>query len=142
MPFSMTNEMMRSIIMDHYAHPNNKRTPKGEGYKQIHMHSDNCIDDINVYIKVENNIVTDACFDGVGCTIATSSTDILCDLAVGKTVEETLKIIEEYDRMMKEESYDEDLLEEAGAFKNTSKQAARIRCATIGFRGVEALLKE
>lgn len=143
MPFSMTNEMMRSIIMDHYSHPNNKKTPNNvEEYKKIHMHSDNCIDDINVYVKVKDNIVIDACFDGVGCTIATASTDILCDLIVNKTIEETLEIIKQYDQMMREEPYDEDILEEAGAFKNTSKQAARIRCATIGYRAVEALLKE
>ena len=44
--------------------------------------------------------------------------------------------------MLHEEPYDEDLLEEANAFRNTSKQAARIRCATIGVRAVETIIKE
>lgn len=136
------NQMMRSIIMDHYANPQNKHEPKDDTYRKIHMHSDNCIDDIDVFVKFENNKVVDACFTGVGCTISTSSTDILCDLIIGKSEEETSYIIDQYNKMLHEEPYDEDALEEANAFVNTSKQAARIRCATIGYRAVESLLKE
>lgn len=142
MPISMTNDMMRSIIMDHYANPLNKHDPLDDTYKSIHMHSDNCIDDINVFIKLENNIVVDACFNGIGCTISTASTDILCDLVKGKEEDEVGFIIEQYMLMMEEKPYDEDALEEACAFKNTSKQAARIKCATIGFRAIKEILEE
>ena len=44
--------------------------------------------------------------------------------------------------MIHEEPYDEDLLEEANAFKNTSKQASRIRCATIGWNGVNEIINK
>ena len=134
--------MMRSIIYDHSSNPQNKRVPEKEGYEKIHMHSDNCIDDIDVYLKMENNKVIDACFEGVGCTISTASTDIICDLLIGKTKEEADYILKQYDNMLHEEHYDEDALEEANAFSKTSKQAARIRCATIGSRAMEELLKE
>lgn len=139
---TLTNEMMRSIIMDHSSKPNNKHNPPNDGYLMMHMHSDNCIDDINVYLLVENNIVTDACFEGVACTISMSSTDILCDLIKGKTKEEALYMIDQYHRMMHEEAFDEEILDEANAFVNTSKQAARIRCATIGWNAAENMLKE
>ena len=137
----LTNEMMRAIIMDHYSSPLHKHDPEGDGYLKIHMHSDNCIDDIDVFLLSEDGVIKDACFNGIGCTISTSSTDILCELIIGKSEDEALKIIEEYNHMLHEEPYDEDLLEEANAFKNTSKQAARIRCATIGFRAVEEIIK-
>ena len=138
----LTNEMMRAIIYDHSSNPQNKREPNGEGYEKIHMHSDNCIDDIDVYVLFDGDIVKDACFTGIGCTISTSSTDILCELIIGKSKTEALEIIDNYNHMLHEEPYDEDLLDEANAFKNTSKQAARIRCATIGFRAVESIIKE
>ena len=41
-----------------------------------------------------------------------------------------------------EKDYDEDKLEEAIAFKNTHKQANRIKCATIGWNALEKLLEE
>ena len=142
MPFSMTNDMMRAIIMDHYSNPTHKHQPSKEGYKKIHMHSDNCIDDMDIYILVENGKVIDACFDGVGCTIATSSTDIMCELLINKSIEDAMYIVEQYNNMIYERPFDEDVLEEAVVFINTSKQASRIRCATIGYRAMEELLKE
>ena len=41
-----------------------------------------------------------------------------------------------------EEPFDEDVLEEAIVFINTSKQAARIRCATIGWNAAKEVLKD
>lgn len=142
MPFSMTNDMMRSIIMDHYSNPTHKHLPLNDSYKKIHMHSDNCIDDMDIFLLIENDIVKDACFDGVGCTIATSSTDIMCELLIGKTSKEASYIVEQYNNMIYERPFDEEVLEEAIVFINTSKQASRIRCATIGYRAMEELLKE
>lgn len=138
---TLTNDMMRSIIMDHYSNPTNKHEPNSDKFEKIHMHSDNCIDDLNIFLLVENNIVKDACFEGVACTISTASTDIMCDLLKGKNIEEAKNIIKQYDNMIHEQPFDEEVLEEAIVFINTSKQAARIRCATIGWNAADAILK-
>lgn len=137
---TLTNEMMREIILDHYSHPQNKTTP-GSEYESIHMSSDNCIDDINVYVKINDNVIEDCLWDGVACAISTASTDIMCDLVKGLDKDKALYIIENYLKMIHEEPYDESCLSEANAFQNTSKQAARIRCATIGFNGLKELIK-
>ena len=142
MPISLTNEMMRSIIMDHSSHPTNKHLPNSDGYDKVHMHSDNCIDDLDIYLKLDNNKVIDACFEGVACTISLSSTDIMCDLIKGKTKEEAVHMIEQYNHMMHEEPFDEEVLEDALVFINTSKQAARIRCATIGWNAASIILED
>ena len=139
---TLTNEMMRAIIMDHYSNPVNKKQPPRDGYEKVHMHSDNCIDDIDVFLLVENGVVIDACFDGVACAISTSSTDIMCDLLKGKDVERAKYIIDQYHHMIHEEEFDESVLEESLAFINTSKQAARIRCATIGWNAADEILKD
>ena len=138
---TLTNDMMRSIIMDHYSNPTNKHEPNSDKFEKIHTHSDNCIDDLNIFLLVENNIVKDACFEGVACTISTASTDIMCDLLKGKNIEEAKNIIKQYDNMIHEQPFDEEVLEEAIVFINTSKQAARIRCATIGWNAADMILK-
>lgn len=140
--FDLTPEMMREIIMDHYSSPRHKVGPEGEGYRSIHSSSVNCIDDIEFFIKEENGKVVDACWTGVACAISTSSTDILCDLLIGKSKEEAENIIEQYHHMIHEEEYDSSVLEEALAFQNTSKQAARIHCATIGWDAAKKILEE
>ena len=142
MPIFMTNEMMRQIIMDHYSSPQNKHQPPKEGYEKMHMHSDNCIDDLDIFLLIKDNTIIDACFDGVACTISTSSTDIMCDLLRDKDIKEGKYIIEQFQHMIHEEEYDQAVLDEAIVFINTSKQAARIRCATIGWNAAEEILKD
>jgi nitrogen fixation NifU-like protein len=142
MPILMTSAMMRQIIMDHYSNPQNKHQPPKEGYEKVHMHSDNCIDDLDIFLLVKDGKIIDACFDGVACTISTSSTDIMCDLLKDKDIEEGRNIIEQFQHMIHEEKFDEGVLEEAIVFINTSKQAARIRCATIGWNAADEILKD
>ncbi len=141
MPISLNPQMMRSIIMDHYENPQYKREPMDNSYKSIHMDSTNCVDDILVYVKEENGKIVDTCFTGVACTISTASTDIMCSLMIGKSVEEAEYILKQYMNMIHEENYDESVLDEAIVFMNTSKQAARIKCATIGWDGLDQILK-
>lgn len=138
---TLTNDMMRSIIMDHYSNPIHKHQPNGDGFIKVHMHSDNCIDDLDIFLKLDNNKVIDACFDGVACTISTASTDIMCDLLINKDYKEAKNIIKQYDNMIHEEPFDEEVLDEAIVFINTSKQAARIRCAMIGWNAADQILK-
>lgn len=141
--FELTPMMMREIIMDHYSSPRHKLTPKGEGYVSLHSSSVNCIDDIDVFLKMDDaGKVVDASWNGVACAISTASSDILCDLVVGKDEKEAEYLIDQYRKMIHEEPYDSSVLEEALAFMNTGKQAARIHCATIGWDAVEELLKE
>ena len=141
MPISINPQMMREIIMDHYNNPLHKNVPQNlEGYKKIGMDSDSCIDDITIYIKIEDDKIIDACFEGVACTISTSSTDILCDLIIGKSVKDALYIVEQYKNMIYEKDFDDSVLDELIVFINTHKQAARIKCATLGPSGVEDII--
>lgn len=140
---TLTDEMKREIILDHYKNPSNKiENPiEDKDYKKIRMDSDSCIDDITIYLKIENNIIKDAFFNGIGCAISTASTDILCDLVKGKKEQEALNIIENYHNMLHELPYDEEVLEELNAFSNTYKQAARIKCASIGSVGIDKIIE-
>lgn len=138
----MDKEIKREIMLDHYQNPNNKQTINDERYRSVHNASDSCIDDITVYMFIEDGIIKDTKFDGVGCTICTASTDIMCDLVTGKSLDEAKSIINEYYNMINESPYDEDKLDEANAFDTLYQQANRIKCGTIGIHTIEDLIKE
>lgn len=138
----MNKEIKREIMLDHYSNPNNKQKIEDSKYKSIHNASESCIDDITVYMYVEDNIIKDVKFDGVGCTICTASTDIMCDLVLNKSLNEAKEIINEYYKMVDEKSFNEDVLEEANAFDTLYQQANRIKCGTIGIHAIEDLIKE
>ncbi len=134
--------VLREIIMDHYQYPHNKKLRDGEKYKKIHMASESCIDDIYVQADIEDGVINDIAFTGEACTISTASTSIMTDLLKGKTIEEANKIIDNYIAMTNGEPYDEELLGEAICMSGVSKQANRIKCATIGWHGIEKLIAE
>ena len=134
--------ILREIIMDHYQNPRNHGIVDEEGYKKVNMNSETCIDNIDVEVKMNNDIIEDIRFDGEACAISTASTSIMTELVKGKSVEEAKAIHQQYMNMIFEKDYDEDLLEEAIAFKNTHKQANRIKCATIGWKAMEEMIAE
>ena len=135
-------QLMRDIIMDHYEYPRNHSLVEDTKYISKHMDSDSCIDDITVQADIENDVIKDIRFDGVACTISTSSTSIMTELVLGKTLDEAREIVKNYFAMIDEEDFDDDLLEEAIAFKNVGKQANRINCATIGWKALRQMLEE
>ena len=141
MPISISPQMMREIIMDHYNNPINKKVPSDlTDYKSIRMDSDSCIDDITIYLKIVGDKIVDASFDGVACTISTASTDILCELIKEKSTKDALYIVEQYKNMIYEKEFDDSVLDELIVFINTHKQAARIKCATLGSNGIEYII--
>jgi nitrogen fixation NifU-like protein len=77
-----------------------------------------------------------------GATATLVVTSIMTELLLGKTEAEALYIIEQYLAMIHEKKYDDSVLGEAIVFMNTHKQAARIKCATLGFIGAKSLLEE
>lgn len=138
----MDKEIKREIMLDHYSNPNNKEVISDDRYKSVHNASESCIDDITVYMLAEDGVIKDLKFDGVGCTICTSSTDIMCDLLIGKTFTEAKIILDEYYNMVDEKQFNEDVLEEANAFDTLYQQANRIKCGTIGIHAISDLIKE
>ena len=142
MPSLDNPTILREIIMDHYQYPRNHKLTEDDSYKKRHMASDSCIDDITVQSKIEDGIVKDICFDGVACTIATSSTSIMSEMLIGKDVQEAMKLVENYFNMVEEKDYDEDLLEEAIAFRNVSNMPARVKCALLAWHTIEDILNK
>ena len=135
-----SDDIKRTILLEHYQNPHNKGLVEDDSYHLVHNASDSCIDDIKVQMLIEDGIIKDVRFDGVGCTICFASTSIISDLIKGKSKEEALHIIGEYFNMIDEKEYDEDLLEEANAFNTLSKQANRIKCGTIGVKAMKELI--
>lgn len=141
---SMLNDptVLRSLIMDHYQYPHHHSLSEDMKYRKVHMASDSCIDDITVQSDIEDGVIKDIRFDGVACTISTASTSIMTELLRNKTIEEAKVIIENYKAMIDGKDYDPSILEEAVAMKNVYKQANRIKCATIGWKAMEQMIKE
>ena len=137
----MDKDLKRSIILDNYQNPNNKHT-SDSSYVKINTRNVSCIDNLDIYLKIKNNIIEDISFEGEACVISISSTNILTNLLIGKTREEGIYIIDNYLKMINEEEYDSEVLKELLVFDDTSKQPSRIKCATLSASGIKNFLEK
>ena len=78
-------------ILYRYKNPNNFGRIENP---DAHFKDSNplCGDEVEVFLRIENNTIEDMKFIGAGCSISKASTDILADYLIGKEVEEVLEI--------------------------------------------------
>ena len=136
----MNEELRKEIIMEHYQNPINKYDTQDDSYSKINTKNGSCIDDLNIYIKIDNNVIKDITFNGEACAISISSTSIMIKNLIGKTLEEALVYIDNFENMVNEKEYDENLLNEGLAYCEIYKQNNRKNCATLPYRGIKKIL--
>ena len=139
----MDNDMKRSIILDNYENARNRMVPDNvDDYIVINSNNQSCIDNINIYVKLDSDKISDIKFDGEACVIAISSTSILSDMLIGKTIDEAKNILNNYFNMIEEQEYNKELLGEANVYEDMYKQPSRKTCATLFARGMSKVFTE
>lgn len=137
----MDENIKRSIILENYQNPKNKGLLDNPKYQSINMNSESCIDEINLQILIEDDIIKDIRFDGEACAICTSSTSIMIQTLIGKNITEAKEILNNFEYMIDEKPYNEDILEEAIVYNDISKQANRKKCALLSWWGIKKIIK-
>lgn len=132
----------REIILDNYSHPFNKTSENLDGYIKVNSNNVSCIDNIDLFIKIEGSIIKDIKFNGEACAISTASTSIMIKNLIGKTIDDALKYIKNFESMLNEEEYDETSLNEAIVFDETYKQGNRKTCVTLPYVGIMKILEK
>ncbi len=138
----MEEEVRREIIMEHYMSPMGKHRPLDTGYEMVNTNNASCIDNLDIYVKISNHRIKDICFEGEACAISTSSTSIMIQNLIGKTVKEAKEYIENFENMLNEKPYQSDLLKEACAYSEIYKQGNRKHCAYLPYEGIKKILEQ
>ena len=137
-------DVYTELVSEHSRNPENRHTLPGANCS-LKGHNPSCGDEITLQLKIEDGIVKDAAFTGVGCAISQASTDMMIDLIRGKDVAKARELAGKFIGMIKREITDEDELEEldeALALKNVSNMPARVKCAVLAWHTLDDALKE
>ena len=136
-----TRELYEQMIYDHNRNPRNfLRKLSGEvcearGFNPI------CGDEFNVYVKIEDNIITDISFDGAGCAISTASASLMTDAVKGKSIDEVRALFKSMQKML---TTGDDLNDEYYKLKilnGVREFPIRIKCATLAWHTMYAALE-
>jgi len=133
----LNNDEKRDIIITHYEYPINKvESFEDKRYKTSSETSTSCIDNITCYIMTNKNLIKDIKFSGVGCAIATSSTDIMIETIKNKTIPEAIKLIKQYLSMIEGKTTPNKNFKDLIVFETIYKQENRKHCASIGIKAI------
>ncbi len=132
------------ILTEHNIHPIYK-TKLIEPQRSLRGVNPSCGDDITLQLNVsDDGVIEDGAFFGDGCAISQASADMMLELVIGKKVKDALLLKDIFMKMIKDKVTEEELemLEEAGSLQDISHMPSRVKCAVLGWRTLEALLKE
>lgn len=118
----MTDEKLIQKIIEHYKNPRNfyKMTQYSHYGEYRNPY---CGDEIEIYVKIENELITEVSFQGSGCSICMAAASIMFDMLKGQK-SDVLKNIQE-----------SEFLSEVGV----AADSKRATCALIGFHAMRNL---
>lgn len=140
---SVLRELYQETILDHNKSPRNFRkmenaNRKGEGYNPL------CGDHYTIYVKLDNDIITDVAFDGAGCAISKASASVMTSMVKGKSKGDAESLFQDFHKLVKGELDPSDELDRFGklaAFAGVSEFPARVKCASLAWHTLHAALE-
>jgi len=135
----MVDELYQEIILDHSkrprnCHPMQDANRKAEGYNPM------CGDKLKLFLKVENDTVTDASFVGSGCAISTASASLMTESLKGKSREEALKLLDKFHELLTTDTPVSKDLGKLVVFCGVRDYPARVKCATLAWHTLKSAL--
>lgn len=138
------NQLYTELIKEHSMDKSKKRPLEDKTDSELGFNP-SCGDEIILNLKINDGIIKDASYEGIGCAISQASASMMIDVIKGKSVEEAKKLVELFLKMIKNETTEEkelEKLQEAIVLQNISKLPARVKCAVLTWRTLENILEE
>jgi nitrogen fixation NifU-like protein len=138
-------ELYQEVILDHSKRPRHFRE-MAEANRRADGHNPLCGDRIRVYLRVEGDVIEDASFQGVGCSISTASASMMTDALRGKTTAEARALFERFhDLVTSDPSHAaENAAPELGklaVFSGVCEFPMRVKCASLSWHTMKAALE-
>ena len=136
------NELYQEILLEHNSKPRNFRqledpSETAEGYNPL------CGDQITLYLKVEDGVITDVGFQGSGCAISRASASMMTQSVKGQTLEKAAQVSEAFRQMMTDPDaeLDYDTLGDLESLAGVVEYPTRIKCAVLAWHTLRAAME-
>lgn len=136
-------DLYQQIIIDHSKHPHNFCTLEHpdhvqEGYNPL------CGDRLTIYLKEEDGVIKDICFQGTGCAISMASASLMSDAVKGKTIAEAMKLFDEFQKLVTDQSdkKSQEKLGKLAVLAGVKEFPMRVKCATLAWHTLKAALND
>jgi len=142
-------DLYREIILDHHRNPRNRGDLPPPAAHAV-GHNPLCGDEIDIYLAVEGDVVSDVKVGGQGCSISQSSASMMSQAVKGKPVAEVRALVRRFKGMMSIPDDDGNPIEpdtsvalgDLEALQGVVKFPVRIKCATLAWNTLLEALEQ
>lgn len=136
--------LYEEVILDHNKNPRNYGVLEPATHKAV-GHNPLCGDHIEIYLNVQDGVVKDVKFKGVGCAISKASASIMTTVLKGKTLDDIRSLFEEFHYTLTskpEEPVNAEKLGKLAVFAGVRNFPVRVKCATLAWHTLMEALGE
>ena len=130
-------ELYQQIILEHNKSPRNFRRLENadrevEGYNPL------CGDHYTIFLKLDDDRVSDVTFQGSGCAISKASASVMSQMLKGKSVAEAEETFQTFRSMVTGENKSPDVekLGKLAAFAGVAEHPSRVKCAILAWHAL------
>ena len=134
------SDLYQEVILDHNKRPRNfhaldAANHVAEGFNPL------CGDRLHLYLRVDDDVVTDVGFQGSGCAISKASASLMTDSIKGRPVAEVRALFQRFHTMVTtppEQSVED--LGKLSVLAGVREFPVRVKCASLAWHTLKAAL--
>jgi nitrogen fixation NifU-like protein len=137
-------ELYQSVILDHNKCPRNFSKPAGANRTAAGVNP-LCGDQFTVFLAVEDGVVQDVGFEGVGCAISKASASLMTQCVKGKTIAEAEELFGGFHEMLTGDpglEIQNSGLGKLEVFAGVREFPMRVKCATLVWHAMHEALRD
>ena len=132
-------DLYQQVILERYKKPRNRgRTTPVHRFQKGHNPS--CGDTIELTLKLNDSgdRIEEVKFEGEGCAISMASVDLMADALRGKTPDEAIAMVGQFQAMMRGEIEFPKEFRKLNVMQGVAQFPVRIKCANLGWHTLKA----
>jgi len=140
------------VVLEHCKRPRNFRVPPDANHRACGANP-LCGDHIDVYVRLEEGVILDIAFAGVGCAVAKASASLMTEAMMGQDAARGRALLRQFEQMLGPDGAPPDAepgadpgadpgaeLGELRSFADVREFPSRIQCAMLPWAALRTVL--
>jgi len=137
------SDLYQSVILDHNRSPQNYRV-MADANRQAEGNNPLCGDRLQVWLRLEGDLIQDVSFQGSGCAISKASASLMTTAVKGKTRAEAVALFQCFHQLVtgRLDPSETETLGKLAVFSGVSQFPIRVKCASLSWHAMKAALEQ
>lgn len=135
-------ELYQNVILEHNRSPRNYRV-MDDADRQAEGSNPLCGDQLTVWLKLDDDVISDVTFQGLGCAISRASASLMTAAVKGRSRSEVERMFERFRDLVtgRSPSAEPETLGKLAVFSGISEYPTRVKCASLPWHTLRAALE-